>query len=77
MLAAGAEPVLRVPLQVAKARANGIAALSISNSVHFAALWWEVERLASEDGLVSMAFVNSKSFGRRPHPCQPATRPMH
>jgi delta1-piperideine-2-carboxylate reductase len=49
------------PLLVAKARANGVAALAIHNSLHFAALWWEVEALA-DDGLVAMAFVNSRSF---------------
>ena len=49
------------PLLVAKARANGVAALAIHNSLHFAALWWEVEALANE-GIVSLAFVNSRSF---------------
>lgn len=43
------------------ARSQGIAAMPIVNSYHFAALWYEVEALA-EDGLVALAFVNSKSF---------------
>lgn len=50
----------RAPLAAA-ARSQGIAALSIVNSYHFAALWYEVEALAA-DGLVAFAFVNSKSF---------------
>lgn len=44
-----------------KARHQGIAAMPIVNSYHFAALWYEVEALAS-DGLVAFAFVNSRSF---------------
>jgi delta1-piperideine-2-carboxylate reductase len=44
-----------------KARENGISCLAIHNSFHFAALWWEVEALANE-GIVSLAFVNSRSF---------------
>ena len=48
-------------LALHKARENGIACLVIHNSVHFAALWWEVEALARE-GIVSLAFVNSRSF---------------
>jgi|EP01043_Picozoa_sp_COSAG02_P051897 delta1-piperideine-2-carboxylate reductase len=46
---------------VTKARANGIASLAIHNSRHFAALWWEVEDFARE-GLVALAFVNSRSY---------------
>jgi len=46
---------------IEKARSNGISCLAIHNSFHFAALWWEVEALASE-GIVSLAFVNSRSF---------------
>ena len=34
-------------LLVSKAKAGGVAALAITNSVHFAALWWEVEQLAA------------------------------
>lgn len=48
-------------LAIRKARENGISCLAISNSFHFAALWWEVEALANE-GIVSLAFVNSRSF---------------
>jgi len=48
-------------LALRKARENGISCLAIHNSVHFAALWWEVEALARE-GIVSLAFVNSRSF---------------
>jgi len=50
----------RAPLAAA-ARGQGIAAMSMVNSYHFAALWYEVEALA-KDGLVAFAFVNSKSF---------------
>ncbi len=46
----------RVPL-VEKARGQGIAALSIVNTLHFAAVWPEVEVLAAEDGLIAFAFV--------------------
>ena len=48
-------------LALQKARQNGIACLSIHNSAHFAALWWEVETLANE-GMVTLAVVNSRSF---------------
>ena len=44
-----------------KAREQGIAALAITNSYHFAALWPEVEYLA-EQGLVAFAFVTAKSY---------------
>jgi delta1-piperideine-2-carboxylate reductase len=54
-LRVGRQPLAR------KARAQGIAAMPIVNSHHFAALWYEVEALA-EDGLVAFAFVNSRSF---------------
>lgn len=46
------------PLLVAKARANGIAALAIRNSHHFAALSPDVEPFAAE-GLVALSVVNS------------------
>lgn len=49
-----------IPL-IEKARANGIAALAVTNSYHFSALWPEVERLTNE-GLVAFAFVSAKSF---------------
>jgi delta1-piperideine-2-carboxylate reductase len=58
------------PLLVEKAQALGIALLAIRNSMHFAALWCDVEPLA-EQGLIALGFVNSRSFlppwgGRRP-----------
>ncbi|MGE0716495.1 MAG: Ldh family oxidoreductase [Alphaproteobacteria bacterium] len=43
-----------------KARSQGIAALAIRNSHHFAALWPDVEPFA-EEGFVAMAFVNARS----------------
>ncbi len=49
-----------VPL-IEKTRAQGIAALAVTNSYHFSALWPEVERLTNE-GLVAFAFVSAKSF---------------
>ncbi|WP_293876868.1 MULTISPECIES: Ldh family oxidoreductase [unclassified Sphingomonas] len=45
----------------AKARASGIAALAITNVVHFAALWPEVEALAG-DGLVALAVTPSHAW---------------
>jgi delta1-piperideine-2-carboxylate reductase len=50
----------RAPL-IEKARRQGIAAMPLVNSYHFAALWYEVEALA-EQGLVAFAFVNSRSY---------------
>ena len=50
----------RAPL-IERARSQGIAALSVVNAHHFAALWPEVEPLA-EQGLVAFAFVNSFSY---------------
>lgn len=44
-----------------KARRCGIAALAINNCVHFAALWPEVEALAT-DGLVAFAFTPSHAW---------------
>ncbi|MFK7912368.1 MAG: Ldh family oxidoreductase [Pseudomonadales bacterium] len=54
----------------AKARTLGLAALAVTNSYHFSALWPEVERL-TDIGLVAFAFVSSPSFvapagGKRP-----------
>lgn len=53
---------------MAKACAQGIAALAIRNSHHFAALWADVETLA-DAGLVAFAFGNGRSrvvpFGGR------------
>jgi delta1-piperideine-2-carboxylate reductase len=54
-LEVGAEPLAQ------KARAQGIAALAITDCHHFAALWPETERLA-EQGLVAFAFTGSNSF---------------
>lgn len=59
----------RAPL-IETARAQGIAALAIRRTHHYAALWPETEALASE-GLVAMAFVNSPPYmapagGKRP-----------
>jgi LDH2 family malate/lactate/ureidoglycolate dehydrogenase len=50
----------RAPL-IEKARSQGIAALAIINSYHFAALWPEVEALA-EHGLVAFAWVCAMSY---------------
>jgi delta1-piperideine-2-carboxylate reductase len=48
-------------LLIAKAHEQGIAALAIRNSHHFSALWPDVEPLA-EQGLVALAFVNTRSY---------------
>lgn len=50
----------RAPL-IERARSQGIAALTIINAHHFAALWPEVEPLG-EQGLVALACVNSFSY---------------
>jgi len=49
------------PALIEKARAQGIAALAIGDSAHFAALWPDTEPLA-EAGFVAMSFVNSRAF---------------
>ncbi len=54
-LEVGAEPLAD------KARSQGIAALAVTNSYHFSALWPEVERLTKQ-GLIAFAFVSAKSF---------------
>jgi len=46
---------------IEKAKTNGIAALAVTNSYHFSALWPEVESLTNE-GMVAFAFVSAKSF---------------
>ena len=58
-----APPALQTgrPALAEKARSQGIAAMPVVNSYHFAALWCEIEALAA-DGLVAFAFVNSRSF---------------
>ena len=48
------------PLLREKARRQGIAALAIHQSHHFAALWPDIEPFAV-DGFVAMAFVNARS----------------
>ena len=55
-----AQPALRAArdLFVARARANGIALLSIRNSHHFGALWPDIEPFARE-GLIALMMVNS------------------
>ncbi|MBT5416131.1 MAG: Ldh family oxidoreductase [Rhodospirillaceae bacterium] len=60
-----------------KARKQGIAALSIVNAYHFAALWPEVEPLA-EEGLVAFAFVNGQADVAPPGGIRPlfGTDPM-
>lgn len=50
----------RAPL-IEAARQNGMAALAIRRSHHYAALWPETEALAIE-GLLGMAFVNSPPY---------------
>ena len=45
---------------VEKVRRQGIAALGIVNTYHYAALWPEVEAL-TEESLVAFAFVNGRS----------------
>ncbi|WP_243444789.1 Ldh family oxidoreductase [Sphingosinicella humi] len=49
------------PILIDKAKRCGIAALAVNNSVHFAALWPEVETLAG-DGLVAFAFTPSHAW---------------
>ena len=58
------------PMLAQVAREQGIAAMAIRNSAHFAALWPDVEPLA-QHGLLAMSFVNSRAFvapsgGRKP-----------
>ncbi len=50
-----------LPLLVEKAKRHGIAALAINNSVHFAALWPEVEAVVAH-GLVALAFTPSHAW---------------
>ena len=50
-----------LPLLVEKARNHGIAALTITNAVHFAALWPEVEAVTAH-GLVALAFTPSHAW---------------
>lgn len=55
-----------LPALAKKAKLNGIASLLIRNSFHFAALWYEAEKLATDHALASMVFVNSKSYVAQP-----------
>lgn len=52
---------LGMPLLAAKARTHGIAAMALTNVVHFAALWPEMEALAT-DGLVALAVTPSHAW---------------
>jgi LDH2 family malate/lactate/ureidoglycolate dehydrogenase len=50
-----------LPLLVESARTNGIAALAVTNAVHFAALWPEVEAVVAH-GLVALAMTPSHAW---------------
>ncbi len=50
-----------LPLLIEHARRQGIAALSINNACHIAALWPEVETVV-EAGLVAFAFVSGRAY---------------
>jgi delta1-piperideine-2-carboxylate reductase len=56
-----AQPALRAsaPLLRDKARGQGIAALAIRNSHHFAAVWPDIEPFAA-DGFIALAVVNGR-----------------
>ncbi len=56
-----AQPALRAsaPLLREKARRQGIAAVAIRNSHHFAAVWPDIEPFAAE-GLIALAVVNGR-----------------
>ena len=66
----------RAPL-IEAAREQGMAALAIRRTHHYAALWPETEALATE-GLVAMAFVNSPPYMAPPGGKKPffGTNPM-
>ena len=49
------------PALLEKARRQGIAAMTLARSLHFGALWPDVEPLA-EAGLLALAMLNSRSF---------------
>ncbi len=70
-LARGCEPLIE------RARSQGIAAMTVNNNYHFAALWPEVERLC-DAGLVGFAFVSAKAFVAPPGGIQAlyGTNPM-
>ena len=48
-------------LLIAKARAQGIAALVVRNSHHFASLWPDVEGFA-EEGFIALTMINTRSY---------------
>jgi hypothetical protein len=48
-------------LLTAKARAQGIAALVIRNSHHFASLWPDIEGFA-EEGFIAVTMINTRSY---------------
>ena len=50
----------REPL-IARARSQGIATLGIVNSLHFQAVWYEVEAIA-EQGIIALACVTAASY---------------
>ncbi|GGO99791.1 Ldh family oxidoreductase [Stakelama pacifica] len=50
-----------LPLLIAKARAQGVAAMVLTRCVHFAALWPDIEPLADE-GLVALACTPSHAW---------------
>jgi delta1-piperideine-2-carboxylate reductase len=56
-----AQPALRAsaPLLRDKARSQGIAALAIKDTHHFAALWPDIEPLA-DDGFIALTMVNGR-----------------
>ena len=56
-----AQPALRAsaPLLREKARSQGIAAVAIRNSHHFAAVWPDIEPFAAE-GFIALAMVNGR-----------------
>lgn len=66
-----------VPELISKARKHGIAALAIHDTYNIAALWPEVERLAT-DGLVAFAFTAANSYVAPAGGTQPlfGTNPM-
>jgi delta1-piperideine-2-carboxylate reductase len=60
-----AQPALRAsaPLLREKARRQGISAVAIRNSHHFAAVWPDIESFAAE-GFIALAMVNGSSSFR-------------
>ena len=44
-----------------QAVSQGVAVMGVRDSLHFSALWWEAEWLASR-GLIAIIMVNSKAF---------------